>query len=35
VKGISVEATARELRLDMMVKTENDTDLKGERLLSP
>jgi hypothetical protein len=28
---ISTEATARELRLDKVTKTKDDTNLKGER----
>jgi hypothetical protein len=30
VIGISAEAIAGELRLDMVTKTKDDTDLKGE-----
>jgi hypothetical protein len=28
---VSAEAIARELRLDMVTKTKDDTDLKGEK----
>jgi hypothetical protein len=31
VIGISTEDVARELRLDMVTKTKDDTDLKGEK----
>jgi hypothetical protein len=31
VIGVSTEAIARELRLDMVTKTKDDTELKGER----
>jgi hypothetical protein len=32
---VNAEAIARELRLDMVTKTKDDTDLKGKRPLSP
>jgi hypothetical protein len=31
VIGISVKGIARELRLDEVMKTKDDTDLKGEK----
>jgi hypothetical protein len=31
VIGVSAEAIARELWLDMVTKTRDDTDLKGEK----